>query len=298
MTDTRLDDPFALEVTEAPAPKGSVDGPGPGRASRTIRRLAILAFAFSMGSIAFNSVVAPIIHERSSRMLAERLESDLLDGVAPVSNPIEVGTPVAFVDVPRADIRTVVVEGTYSEQLAVAPGHLIGSALPGQPGVAAILGRSATHGAEFAHLDRLGVGDDVSVTTGQGTHVYSVIDVTRRAADDLAAFQGEGHMLILSTLTNSSERLVVRAVLTSTVFPAGEPSNHVTSVDELGARGSNSAWSSLARWLLVGAIVAVAVPWVRRRLGPRVAWMICAPIVAWVVVGAWSALALTGSAAR
>jgi sortase A len=251
-------------------------------------------FVFSLGSFVFGSVLSPFIHARQSAMLEEQLASDLLNGVAPVSNPIVVGAPVALIEVQSRDLRAVVVEGSTARELSKAAGHLIGSALPGQPGVSAVLGRSRNHGAEFANLDRVEVGDEIIATTGQGIHAYEVIDTTTRSAQDMATFQGEGHMLILSTMLDGSDRLVVRASLTSPVFPAGEPTNHTTAVEELGTSGDADSWNAVARWLLVGALVAALAPLIVTQVGRRVGWMILTPIAMWIVVEVWSALSLTG----
>jgi sortase A len=264
------------------------------RTVRLARRLAVVLFVFSFGSFVFGAVLAPIIHGRQSAMLEEKLASDLLNGVAPVSNPIALGTPVALIEVQSRDLRAVVVEGSTARELSKAAGHLIGSALPGQPGVSAVLARSRNHGAEFANLDRVVVGDEITATTGQGVHTYEVIDVTTRSSRDMAAFQGEGHMLILSTMLDDSDRLVVRASLTSSVFPAGEPANHTTTVEELGTSGDTGSWGAVARWLLLAALVAILVPFVLAQAGRRVGWMIVVPIAMWIVVEVWSALSLTG----
>ncbi|MFZ9676012.1 MAG: sortase [Ilumatobacteraceae bacterium] len=261
---------------------------------RLARRLALVLFVFSFGSFVFGAIFAPIVHGRQSAMLEEKLASDLLNGVTPVSYPIAVGAPVALIEVQSRDLRAVVVEGSTARELSKAAGHLIGSALPGQPGVSAILGRSRNHGAEFANLDRVAVGDEITATTGQGAHTYEVIDVTTRSSRDMAAFQGEGHMLILSTMLDDSDRLVVRASLTSSVFPAGEPANHTTTTEELGTSGDTGSWGAVARWMFLAALVAILVPVILAQVGRRVGWMIVVPIAMWIVVEVWSALSLTG----
>ena len=264
---------------------------------RLARRLAVALFALSVGSLVFGSVFAPLIHDRQSEMLEDRLASDLINGLAPVSNPIAVGAPVGLIDIPERDIRTVVIEGTRARELSKAAGHLVGSALPGQPGVSAVLGRSRDHGAEFANLDQVKVGDEITATTGQGVHTYEVIDITVRASRDMAAFQGEGHMLILATVVDGNDRLVVRASLTSPVLPGGEPAEHFTSVDELGLTGDSSSWSTVALWLSLATIVALAYPVIVRQVGRRVAWMIVVPVGMWMAIETWTALSLTGPAA-
>jgi len=262
-----------------------------------VRRFAIVIFVLAFGSLMFNQILGPLVHDRAATALEQRLASDLVNGVAPVSNPIALGVPIGLIEVPNRDVRAVVVEGSKAEQLAQASGHLIGSALPGQPGVSAILGRSQTYGAEFRNLDQLIVGDEVVVTTGQGVHTYEVIDITVRSARDAAAFQGEGHMLILATVVDSSDRLVVRATLTSPVFPAGEATDHQTSLDELGLAGDSSSWSDLALWMLIAALLAAGFPIIVNQVGRRVGWLVVAPIAMWVALEVWTAISLMSPSA-
>ena len=263
-----------------------------------VRRFAIVIFVLAFGSLIFNQLLGPLVHNRAVTALEQRLASDLVNGVAPVSNPIALGVPIGLIEVPNRDVRAVVIEGSKAEQLAQASGHLIGSALPGQPGVSAILGRSQTYGAEFKNLDQLIVGDEVVVTTGQGVHTYEVIDITVRSARDAAAFQGEGHMLILATVVDSSDRLVVRATLTSPVFPAGEATDHQTSLDELGLAGDSSSWSDLALWMLIAALLAAGFPVIVNQVGRRVGWLVVAPIAMWVALEVWTAISLMSPSAR
>jgi LPXTG-site transpeptidase (sortase) family protein len=262
-----------------------------------VRRFAIVIFVLAFGSLIFNQLLGPLVHNRAVTALEQRLASDLVNGVAPVSNPIALGVPIGLIEVPNRDVRAVVIEGSKAEQLAQASGHLIGSALPGQPGVSAILGRSQTYGAEFKNLDQLIVGDEVVVTTGQGVHTYEVIDITVRSARDAAAFQGEGHMLILATVVDSSDRLVVRATLTSPVFPAGEATDHQTSLDELGLAGDSSSWSDLALWMLIAALLAAGFPVIVNQVGRRVGWLVVAPIAMWVALEVWTAISLMSPSA-
>jgi sortase A len=290
----------ATDLSEfEPTPDSHADAvePGPSTRVRILRRLAVVVLAFSVGSVVYGAILAPLVHARRAAMLEEQLASSLINGTAPVSNPIALGTPLALVEIPDHDVRAVVAEGTKAAQLALSAGHLVGSALPGQPGVAAILGRSRDHGAEFANLDRVRVGDGITVTTGQGVHTYEVIDTTVRTSRDMAAFQGEGHMLILATVVDRDDRLVVRATLTSPVFPAGDSIVHQTTTNELGLVGDSSSWTALARWLVLGALVALVFPALVRLTGRRVAWMLVSPVAMWIAVEAWSALSLTGPAA-
>jgi hypothetical protein len=75
----------------------------PRRAITLARRLAVLLLVFAGGSVIYPRVFGSMVHDRSSEMLEQRLASDLKNGVAPISNPIEPGTPMALVEIPSRD---------------------------------------------------------------------------------------------------------------------------------------------------------------------------------------------------
>ena len=262
-----------------------------------IRRAAGVLTLVFLGAFFHGSLIAPLLHERQSSMLEERLASALLNGVAPVNEPIEPGTPIGLLEIPSVGVRAVVAEGSSAGQLSKSAGHLRGSALPGQYGVSAVLGRSESFGAEFARLDEVEPGDEVVATTGLGAIRYRVVDTTVRASDDAAAFVGEGNMLILVTVTNGDDRLVVRAEAVDPIVVVGTESQHVNTSAELGLEGEPGSGTRLLGWLLVAVVASVLQPLVAGKLGRRVAWTLFFPVFAWVAVEAWTALALMAPAA-
>lgn len=272
-----------------------VSGPSPSIWRSTTRWAAMVILVLSVGSLLYPRVVSPVVATRSQRLAEISLASALYNGTAPLGGDIAPGTPVALVEIPAVDMRSAVVEGTAAEQLAVGPGHLTGSVLPGQIGISAILGRSTNFGADFRHLTDVRVGDTVTTTTGQGTSTYEVLDITRRSANDEAAFIGEGNMLILMTATGGSDadgRLVVRAELTSAPLPKGDAITSSTATGDLGLNGSAHAARDLVLWALVALVLAIAFTPVRRLFGPRVTWMITTPIVILVVLQVLHQMAL------
>ena len=106
------------------------------------------------------------------------ISRDLDQATVPVSGAIPTGTPLGIIAIPSIGVEQVFVEGSASEQTAIGPGLRHDSSLPGQAGLSVIVGRRATFGAPFAHLDRLKPGDRIEVTTGQGEFTY-VIDLVR-----------------------------------------------------------------------------------------------------------------------
>ncbi|MFM7062423.1 MAG: class E sortase, partial [Actinomycetes bacterium] len=89
------------------------------------------------------------------------------------------GQPLGIIEIPKIDVARVVVQGVSKSDLKKGPGHYGGTALPGQPGNAAIAGHRTTYGAPFNRIDELEPGDEIITTTPQGRFTYRV-----RAAPD------------------------------------------------------------------------------------------------------------------
>jgi len=108
----------------------------------------------------------------------------------------EPGAPVARLQIPRLDVDEIVVEGVGVEELNVGPGHLPGTALPGEPGNSVI---SAHRDRHFHALAGVEVGD--TVVTDVGAQRTRWVIVSRRVvkAGVPALFQTEGPTLTLTT---------------------------------------------------------------------------------------------------
>ena len=244
-----------------------------------------------MGLFVYAKVFTPISEDRAQALLEKEFVPALLNGIAPVGYPIEAGTSVALLEIEDINVRRVVIEGTHAEDLAKGPGHLVGSAMPGQPGTSAILGRSSRYGSAFARLDELKAGQEITVTTAQGEHTYEVVDSTVRSANDSAAFTGERNMLLLITGVGGAspdERLVVRALLTSPVFPAGTAATDIqTTTAELGLEGSTESPMQLAIWLFLLLILLISQIALSKKIGKRVTWLIAIPLLAVALFQVW-----------
>ena len=244
-----------------------------------------------LGLFVYAKVFTPISEDRAQALLEKEFVPALLNGIAPVGYPIEAGTSVALLEIEDINVRRVVIEGTHAEDLAKGPGHLVGSAMPGQPGTSAILGRSSRYGSAFARLDELKAGQEITVTTAQGEHTYEVVDSTVRSANDSAAFTGERNMLLLITGVGGAspdERLVVRALLTSPVFPAGTAATDIqTTTAELGLEGSTESPMQLAIWLFLLLILLISQIALSKKIGKRVTWLIAIPLLAVALFQVW-----------
>jgi sortase A len=89
---------------------------------------------------------------------------------------LALGQPFALLRIPKFGRRWefAVVQGTGLSQLALGPGHVPGTALPGGMGNFAVAGHRVTAGNPFWSLPSLRDGDAVYVETIYGTYQYKV----------------------------------------------------------------------------------------------------------------------------
>ncbi|MGH8824672.1 MAG: class E sortase [Jiangellaceae bacterium] len=93
----------------------------------------------------------------------------------------EIGDGYALLRIPTLgdDWEWVVVQGVELSDLARGPGHYDDTAGPGELGNVAIAAHRSGHGAPFADLDKVGVGDTVEVETAAGTWTYTIDEPAR-----------------------------------------------------------------------------------------------------------------------
>lgn len=152
----------------------------------------------------------------------------------------ESGTAVGRISVPVAEVDHVFVEGVDLEDLKKGPGHMPWTPLPGQPGNAVISGHRTTYGAPFFDLDAVDVGDEITVDTAIGTHVYTVREVFVVVPTDVWVTDPRpGAWLTLTTCTprySASQRLIISAELTS--------GPNLAAVAGLGEVGEDESYES------------------------------------------------------
>ncbi len=127
------------------------------------------------------------------------------------------GAPLSRITIPKIEVDDIVVEGVGVPDLRRGPGHMPGTAIPGQIGNAVISGHRTTWGAPFNRLDELQPGDQILVETLIGTHTYEVVGLkTVWPSEIWVATQWDGSWLTLTTCTpefSSRHRLIVFAQL-------------------------------------------------------------------------------------
>jgi sortase A len=130
----------------------------------------------------------------------------------------------------------IVVEGVGVEDLKKGPGHMPGTALPGQLGNVVLSGHRTTYGAPFNRWDELRAGDEVVLETGEAWFTYTMtgaqvvepdaVDVALPVPGRLGAIPTAA-LLTMTTCEpeySAAQRLVLRAELTArTPRSAGPP---------------------------------------------------------------------------
>ncbi|HZQ57531.1 MAG TPA: class E sortase [Acidimicrobiales bacterium] len=133
------------------------------------------------------------------------------------------GSAVAIIKIPRIGVTDAVVEGVGVEDLKKGPGHYPRTPLPGQAGNAAIAGHRTTYGAPFYRLNELAPGDDIFVSTRDGTFDYHVMFSHDVSPSDVSVLNATtDNRLTLTTCTprfTATKRLVVVAALVGAVDP-------------------------------------------------------------------------------
>lgn len=137
--------------------------------------------------------------------------------------PIAPGVPVAKLLIPRLQLDEIVLEGVDDNSLNAGPGHLPGSAYPGERGNSII---SAHRDRHFSRLGSIRVGDTVVTESGAQSERWVVIAKRVIGADAPALFRTSDATLTLTTcwpiryLGTAPERLVVTAKLAKTLRAA------------------------------------------------------------------------------
>jgi len=129
------------------------------------------------------------------------------------------GSPVARLVIPKIALDDIVLEGVTDAALNGGPGHLPGSALPGEEGNAVI---SAHRDRHFRRLGDLAVGDTISTQTLSDSVSWRI--VSRRVVNREAPVirKESGPVLTLTTcwpigyLGGAPDRLILRAVPVTT----------------------------------------------------------------------------------
>jgi LPXTG-site transpeptidase (sortase) family protein len=274
----------------------------PTRAQRDARmpaplRVASTAFTILgvalLGFLVYLLFVSRLHHDRAQLTAYANFRSNLALATAPLGQgrpddpgrPLDVGTPVAVLDIGKLHLREVVFEGTDGSVLENGPGHLRFTPLPGQPGNSVIMGRSTLYGGPFGGISTLEPDDTFTITTGQGEHNYRVIGV-RRAGDRLPPpiAANAGRVTLVTAGGNpfvASEVVWVDADLTSSAQARPAPILGIQEIAaaELPMQTDRTAWFPVLYFGAILLVVACLAAWTRYAWGGPQTWLVAMPVV-------------------
>lgn len=289
-------------AADAPARRGSrrasrAELPPLSPRQQLVRIVLLMLLAASAGMVLHLVVISSLQHAASQRNTFEVFRGQLAAGTAVIGptddtgKAVPLGTGVAYLEIPRLDVREVVRLGTTPGVLFGGPGLRRDTPLPGQVGTSVILGRRAAYGGPFADISSLKAGDAITVTTGQGVFQFQVLGV-RRAGDPVPPALAKGKAR-LSLVTADGGAFVPSGVLRVDADLVGDATGGARPAVSTGAlpsaeqplgTDSSTLWA-LALWLQAMILVSVAAVWAWHRWGRPQAWIVFTPIVAFVALG-------------
>jgi len=111
--------------------------------------------------------------------------------------PVLPGGPIAKLNIPSVGISAIILEGVDDRTLDVAPGHIPGTALPGENGNVGIAAHRDTF---FRKLQTIRDGDLVTLTTFEGVYHYKVesTEVVEPTRTDVLAPSGSPTLTLVT----------------------------------------------------------------------------------------------------
>jgi sortase A len=251
----------------------------------TLVSLVLLTFVAEM------ALVGPVRHAREQNVAYDELRSTMAQTITPTGpvdvdgNQVQLGTPLGLISIPSLGIREVYLEGTTSGVLMGGPGHRRDTPMPGQAGVAVLMGRQAVYGGPFGSLGRIKLGAEIAVRTGQGVMAFKVTAV-RRAGDPQVKPDPQAALLTLITADGTpylpSDVLRVDAELDPAFEVQPSPSRPFGPVPESeeSMEGDPGVLLPLLLWSQLLLLLAGVLAWVRSVWGRWQSWIVCVPIMA------------------
>ena len=186
-------------------------------ARRSLSGLSVVLGVVAVGLLAF-----PLVSDAYENWLQQGLGKEL---ESPESarryqeGTLQDGDALTDITIPKLGVSTTVVQGISNTALRAGAGHYPQTPLPCQEGNVAIAGHRTTYGKPFADMDRLSVGDTITLDTPVGSCTYQVSKapfVTHPRDFTVVANTPGQRTLTLTTCHpkgSARERLIVQATL-------------------------------------------------------------------------------------
>lgn len=294
-----------------------------GRILSALGRALIISGLLVLGFVAFQLWGTSIESSRKQDTLRDSLAADMgktnvrhldtedlvtaaeaIDPVtAPPMAPPANGEPIGVISIPRIGVNWVFVAGVTRADLKKGPGHYPGTPLPGQAGNAAIAGHRTTYGAPFNRIDELIPGDEITISTPQGSFTYVVIPApgeedqawyaVKPSQVEVLNDAGDNRLTLTACHPKYSarQRIIVNAVLKTPpaqAVPVSDTTpkpNQTTpklkptlseQFDEGQSGDSSALWRALGFGLAAALIAGIAY-FAKRYTKPWAVWLIATP---------------------
>ena len=262
----------------------------PSTMSRVVGSMTTLVAVMLLTFVAELALIGPIRHAREQQVRYDEFRVQLANATAPTGqldfegNPVRAGAPVAVLAVPSLGLTEVVLEGTTSGVLMSGVGHRRDTPLPGQQGVAIIVGRQSAYGGPFADLGQLSRGAQIAVTTAQGSSMYEVTGA-RLAGDQAYAPAPDAAQLTLISAFGrayaAEQVLRVDAKLVTEASPSPDRPIGAGSLSaaELPLAGDKGVLVPLLLWSQLLLVVSGVLAWVRSIWSFWPTWIVGVPLL-------------------
>jgi LPXTG-site transpeptidase (sortase) family protein len=152
------------------------------------------------------------IEDKETKMFADadmiKTASKLVD-----RSRIEEGASIAYISIPKLDLKLNVLEGESWANLAKGPIRVSKTARIGDGGSTLISGHRTMYAAPFHDLHKLAVGDEITVYTKKAVFSYTISEIQRVKPDDWSYITKAGFpQLVLSTcdpMFSAAKRLLI-----------------------------------------------------------------------------------------
>lgn len=187
------------------------------------KALLVIGASLILGGLLLLAGVYGYLHYTDRQ--AEKAQEELFraweeEPPAPEREGAAVGDGIARIVIPRLGLDAIVVELEGlgdTENLKRGPGHVPGTAYPGQGGNCVISGHRTTYGAPFRHLDELEPGDAIILETAEARYTYLVSERRIVLPTDLTVLDQEGKSRVTLTACHpwysAARRIVVVGIL-------------------------------------------------------------------------------------
>lgn len=256
---------------------------------QVIRASLVMVVVLTVAMLLHLTFISGLQHRAAQQRAYADFRAQLARGTAPLGatdaegDALELGAPVAYLEIRAIGLQEVVGEGTTGPVLMDGPGHRRDTPLPGQVGTTVIMARRAAYGAPFGDIAQLTAGDQIKVATGQGLFTYTVTGV-RHEGDPVPdpPTAGAGRLTLMTAAGPAFFPSGVVRVDAELEEPAvGGPARTMGAAGlpdaERAMGGSTDTVWALALWMQALLALAAAAVWAWYRWGRAQTWVVFLP---------------------